>query len=469
MQTIKTAAIVVLMLTVLYGGYVSLTTPPEPLPAEVEDFLVIEESGSESLMASSNLDLSEPPPILADNDTSAMGAFIPPANEVAALPAADAPTFGGSFAEPNGNDAGTPASAASFAVPSAGIEKPQALPPTGSPVSGSLSDSSMSLPSDAPGLPTQISPLPGNTLAMPSADVNATDRPDTGRKFTMPDPSVAAADFVPPSEPFVGGPIPAETVSSGTTQNEIGTTPALPPVTPKPNSPASPLTNAFSTADAMYGKGQLKEALATLSVFYGTPNLSPLEREQLLSRLDPLAREVIYSKRHLLEQPHRVTTKETLPRIAERYNVPWELLANINQVEDPITVLPGTELKIVRGPFRAEVDLERKELTLFLGDLYAGRFEVGIGNDPPPAPGTFSVQDKQPSHVYYNREGVPVPAGSPENPYGKAWFDLGGSLCIHGSPNTVRPSNIGCISLAGDEAEDLYAILTQGSVVTIRR
>ncbi|MEL6105685.1 MAG: L,D-transpeptidase family protein [Planctomycetota bacterium] len=458
MQTIKTAAIVVLMLTVLYGGYVSLTTPPEPLPEEVQEYLVIEESNGEGI-AGPGLDLSEPPPMLAD---AAMTGNELAATELPMAPAIDPPTFGASFGDNTAPDAtGTPASAASFNVPSASLSISDRSPtPTDSltlPTAPTSSVAATPLP-----LPASVTPAIGGI----SAGENAP--PNTGQAFTMPDPNVAAANFVPSSQPFVGNPIAGEDVSAAdspvppTAENAA----SLPPPT---KSPTGQLTNAFVTADAMYGKGQLKEALATLSVFYGTPNLSPLEREQLLSRLDPLAREVIYSKRHLLEQPHRVTTNETLPRIAERYNVPWELLANINQVDDPVTVLPGTELKVVRGPFRAEVNLATSELTLFLGDLYAGRFAVAIGNDPPPAPGTFSVQDKQPSHVYYNREGVPVPAGSPENPYGKAWFDLGGSVCIHGSPNTVRPSETGCISLAGDHAQDLYGILTQGSVVTIRR
>ena len=44
MQTLKTAIVVLLLMTVMYGSYVSLTTPPEPLPDAVA--ALIEESGS---------------------------------------------------------------------------------------------------------------------------------------------------------------------------------------------------------------------------------------------------------------------------------------------------------------------------------------------------------------------------------------------------------------------------------------
>ena len=70
-------------------------------------------------------------------------------------------------------------------------------------------------------------------------------------------------------------------------------------------------------------------------------------------RLDPLAREVIYSKQHLLERPYRVGQEETLVAIAAKYEVPWQLLANINQVTDPMTLLPGTELR-KWSPVRSE-------------------------------------------------------------------------------------------------------------------
>ena len=134
-----------------------------------------------------------------------------------------------------------------------------------------------------------------------------------------------------------------------------------------------------------------------------------------------------------------------------------------------MTILPGTELKVVRGPFSAQVDLEQKELTLFLDDLYAGRFPVELGSDPSPKPGTFMVQDKQTDRTFYAAQGAPIPAESPENPYGGIWIDLGDQLCIHGSPNPTRPTDRGCISLPGDYADDLFGILSQGSSVTIRR
>lgn len=455
MQTIKTAAIVVLMLTVLYGGYVSLTTPPEPLPDEIGDILVIDESGSGAFDSDESianvLDLGQPPAgvLTLPGQSSGASKSIPNPPTLSAAPSREiGPTSPGTFGSSFADLAPKQPGAARTDV--AGVNSANL---GGDFSAGDSQRAITKLPDVGPSAPTVV-PRPVESYA------------STPSEFKLPDPSKAQSKF----DPSRGVPF-KEAQPAGfkmtdqmpaTATDEVGGT-AEPP---KEN---RGLTNAFAIADAMFTKGQLKEALATLSVFYGMPDLSDSQRGQLLGRLDPLAREVIYSRRHLLEQPHRVTAAETLVEIAKKNDVPWQLLANINEVDDPVTVLPGTELKMIRGPFRAEVDLTAKQLTLFLGDLYAGRFAIGVGDDPPPSPGTFTVQEKQTEHVYYDRSGVPVAAGSPGNPYGDMWLDLGGQICIHGSPNTVQPTTEGCISVAGDHADDVYGILSQGSSVTIRR
>ncbi len=413
MQTLKTAAIVVLLMTVIYGAYVSLTTPPEPLPPDVEDMLVSSDDGSmrmDSVLPPSlgELEISAgtldgAAEVTQPIDAIASNVMTPdPVDESADVP-----------------DEGTPATNASFTI------------------------------SDA-----------SEKLADPSHNY-----PDTNRVYQVPDPNVAQSEFDPNTgTSFASG----TSSSSGNEVAQVSASTSAGGASLAIDGNVG-LVNAIEIADRQFSKDQLKDALATLSLFYSTPNLSGEERSELVQRLDWLAKEVIYSKRHLLENAHRVGQSETLMEIASRYEVPWQLLANINQIQDPIAILPGTELKVVRGPFRAEVDLSSQELTVFLGDLYAGRFPVGIGNDPMPKPGTFTVQDKQNSRTFYDAAGSPIPPGSPDNPYGDAWVDLGGQLCIHGSPSATSPTEKGCISLAGDYADDLYGIISQGSSVTIRK
>lgn len=410
MQTMKTAAIVVLLMTIIYSAYVSLTTPPEPLPPEVENMLVMSEDGEFSIDAGLPESLGELAMNVDPGDASASGS--------------------------PGVTVQIPSEIAASAGPLTGEL----------PVMGSLSDNSESLTG---GVATA-------NLSAPNVAA-AEGYPNTGQSFEMPIPKGLDVKFQTASsvKPSMPGQWPSEAATDSS-----------PTSTGDPN---VGVANAIRTADRQFAEDKLKEALATLSLFYHTPSLSGEQRSDLLSRLDPLAREVIYSKRHLLEQPYRVGQNETLMQVAARFEVPWQLLANINQVDDPVTVLPGTELKVVRGPFRADIDLVAKELTLFLDDLYAGRFPIEVGPDPSPKPGTFTVQDKQNARTYYDAAGSPVPPDSPDNPYGNVWIDLGGQICIHGSPSTTNPTDKGCISLAADYAKDLYGILSQGSSVTIRR
>ena len=75
------------------------------------------------------------------------------------------------------------------------------------------------------------------------------------------------------------------------------------------------------------------------------------------------------------------TTPGRLETIAAQYNVPWQLLAKINGIEDPNRLKPGDELKVVRGPFSAIVELDKRQLTLIVEDCYAGRFNlVAVGD-----------------------------------------------------------------------------------------
>jgi len=466
-QTIKTAAIVVLVMTVIYGVWVPLTTPPEELPPEVADMLVVTDDFGidtglpESLESIANFEADPSGPAVASTETIASSStYAMPGSDGAAdgpQPAANqGQSYGASFAD-------LPSSAAKPARDAMGLPASEPMAATGN------------MPQK---LPEALNDSPAIT------GITAGNYPSTGSQFRTPDPDASMTSFSPsagkrfqaPDAESLTDETPTISLSSGTTATEHLTPPrssgdvaTLGEDLSKHDSENLGLKNAILTADRQYTSDQKKEALATLSLFYNTPNVSAEQRSQLLIRLDPLAREVIYSQSHLLEQPHRVTSSETLMDVAERYEVPWQLLANINEIRDPVTVLPGTELKVLRGPFNVQVDLDRKELTLFLGDLYAGRFPIGVGQDPEPRPGTFTVQDKQTSRTFYDASGTPIPAGSPDNPYGNMWVDLGGRLCIHGSPNTMQPTDQGCISLADDQAGDLYGILTQGSLVTIRR
>ena len=187
--------------------------------------------------------------------------------------------------------------------------------------------------------------------------------------------------------------------------------------------------------------------------------------EELLSQL---AGTVIYSRDHLLEPPYLVRTGDTLESIAQRHNVPAELLAKINGIRNPDHLEPGRELKVVRGPFEAVVDLNRRELILLLDGRYAGFFPIGIGLDLADTEGVFYVRDKRVNPSFYDADG----RLDATNPLGDRWIELHEELGIHGTNNPQHIGGVGgrgCISLGDRDIEDVFDILSIGSRVTIHR
>ena len=179
---------------------------------------------------------------------------------------------------------------------------------------------------------------------------------------------------------------------------------------------------------------------------------------KLLDRLDQLAKVVIYSRQHLLLAPHVVGPAETLEQIGQKYNVPWRLLAKINGILEPDTLRVGEELTVVQGPFRAEIDVAKFELTLFLGEYYAGRFPIALG---------AAAQFSQDALVVRNME-----YRGPNNPSGDYWIDLGDLLGIHaaGDPKCVGGAcQGGCVGMTERDVDDVFDILATGCQVTIRR
>ncbi len=249
---------------------------------------------------------------------------------------------------------------------------------------------------------------------------------------------------------------------------------------PSHDSPAigkGPFEQAWQTTEHYVRENNLGQALATLSAWHNDQTLNQQQRARCLRRLDQLAGTVIYSRQYLIEPEYEVQAGETLNEIAIRYAVPQELLAKINGIVPPFALATGEMLKIVRGPFRAEVSMSSGQLTLFLGSYYAGRIPVRIGRDLPAQAAFYEVAEKSHGRSYFDRQmGREVMTGEASNRYGNHWVGLRGdqttaghSVGIHGRPSDATEGEIGSISLNPLDAEDVFSILSIGSRVHVRR
>lgn len=239
----------------------------------------------------------------------------------------------------------------------------------------------------------------------------------------------------------------------------------------------SPFTTAWETAGRQFQKGKMAESLFTLSIWYQDPSFTEEQRAQCLKRLDELAAEVIYSRQHHLQPAYIVRSGETLETIANQFQVPSQFLARVNGIESPFQLVDGESIKVVQGPFRAEIDTRRREMTLFAGSYYAGRVPIELGQDASIAAGCFEIVSATIDPPYVHPVSQEQVAGAdPRNPYGRVWLGLGsetappGQKCgIHGSPDAASgEESRGSIRLSSRDVDNVQAILSLGSTVIIR-
>jgi hypothetical protein len=278
---------------------------------------------------------------------------------------------------------------------------------------------------------------------------------------------------------------PTDTVCNLTPPPELS---ALNATSPKPTNPADAILQGKFVAlmldvQKALDDGKFAEAHLALSHLYGKADLPAEQSKQITALLDQLAGTVIYSRQYYLEPPYVIQQGETIETIAQKYSVPWELLARINGMISPTTAttdlslkdrpLPAKmELKVVRGPFDAVVNLDKYELTLLLQGRYAGRFPIAVGRDQPTLEGSYTVREKALNPAYYGPDGVTINANDPRNPLGHAWIGLTDSIGIHGvaDPQAIgRSDNRGAIGVGDRDLQDLYGILSVGSRVTVMR
>lgn len=356
---------------------------------------------------------------------------------------------------------------------------------------------------ETPDLPPRMNPLPGDPAEeSPAAPEDRTaTRPNSiygGAPPTIPDNGSDAGPALPDESGSEASPSEANTTEPPLEEKKLGSSYGN-PYRGSPNQKISPTdpTNgevnkasaivpikqdltkialhdyqiAMSSAKLAIDNNRLVNALEILSPMHSNPSLPEEQRAELHTWLDALAARVIYSPEHHLEQPHVVQgNSQTLYDVANHYNIPAQLLQNINagKVNDARILIPGTELKIVPGPFRAEIDLKRSEITLYLNKLYAGRFSCTFGAQAL-IPGEYMIHNKQRDRDYFGVDRT-IAGNDPNNPYGGYWMDLGNDICIHGSPvgSTNDTSALGSIGLSSRDASDVFGILSKESAVLIR-
>jgi L,D-transpeptidase ErfK/SrfK len=202
-------------------------------------------------------------------------------------------------------------------------------------------------------------------------------------------------------------------------------------------------------------------------LYWAKPNWRPAIKD----RIERTANAIYFDPQPQFLQPYVVKPNDQLAVFAKKYNVPWEYLAKLNHV-DAKKIQPGQQLKVIKGPFSAIVELNSYTMTVHAYGYFVRAYKIGIGKDGATPLGKFTVLKKIVNPQYTDPQGRVIDGGDPTNPLGDRWLDLGNSYGIHG---TIDPTSIGkaesrgCIRLRNEDVEEVYDMLAVGSEVAIRR
>lgn len=185
----------------------------------------------------------------------------------------------------------------------------------------------------------------------------------------------------------------------------------------------------------------------------------------------------IYPKDNLCSS-YRVQQGDLLSNIGKQFNVPYEILMQINKIPRPEALQAGQTIKIIKGPFHARIYRSTFTMDLYLRDTYIQSFAVGLGKPDFQTPtGLWRVAPggKLISPTWTDPDtGKTYEAQDPDYPLGSRWLGLEGirgdavgrrGFAIHG---TKDPDEIGiagsrgCIRLHNGNAILIYNLLVEG-------
>ncbi|QDT63072.1 L,D-transpeptidase family protein [Calycomorphotria hydatis] len=229
-------------------------------------------------------------------------------------------------------------------------------------------------------------------------------------------------------------------------------------------------------AETHLAAGRTLAAHELLSDLYWS---APAYRAEIHDLIDHTANVLYFTNSTHFVEPYIVEPGDQLGVIARKYQLPWQYLARLNQV-DPRKIRPGQPLKVITGPIGAEVSLSEFRLTLFAGPNkhYVRDYSIGIGKSQSTPVGTFKVFLKEPNPKYWGSNGNVIEADDPANPLGEHWICLDDGLGrqssygIHGTidPNSIgKAESDGCIRLLNEDVAEIYDMLAPGSPVVVKR
>ena len=152
----------------------------------------------------------------------------------------------------------------------------------------------------------------------------------------------------------------------------------------------------------------------------------------------------------------------------------------IPEVPLPSLAQPQHYLPGAHATQRLELNLSRRQVTLFQNDQVLKSYPVAVGKAGWQTPvGDFAVKTKVRNPPWKNPfqgNGYVIPGGAPDNPLGTRWlgFWTNGKNWIgfHGTPNRASvgtAASHGCVRMYDEDIQELFELVSVGTPVKVIR
>jgi len=290
-------------------------------------------------------------------------------------------------------------------------------------------------------------------------------------------PQPAAVSQPAPSQPVA--------VDVNKSQAPVAVTPVtMPAIAAEPNAdPNGVVANRITEALALLNQQPAKviEARDRLNELLPLCASEP-QRAFVKERLAELAEQWLFSAKVYAEDKlcasYKVGQGDLLTNIGKQYNVPYDVLMQINKIERAELLQAGVTIKVVNGPFHARVYRSAFTMDLYLQNTYVKSFTVGLGKTGMETPtGVWRVKSDGKLIKPTWTDPVTGHRYEPEDadyPLGSRWIALDGlegaavgrtGFAIHGTKNPEQigtPGSQGCIRLHNGDAILVYNLLMPG-------
>jgi LysM repeat protein len=212
------------------------------------------------------------------------------------------------------------------------------------------------------------------------------------------------------------------------------------------------------------------------------PMVQGPQRAFVKEQLASLSEKWLFSKTIFPEDKlctnYKVSPGDVLANIGKHYNVPYEVLMQINGLDKPESLQAGATIKVINGPFHVRVYRSTFTMDIYLQNTYVKTLPVGLGKQSMETPtGRWRVAaggkmikprwtDPDTGRTYEPEDA--------DYPLGSRWIGLEGvegaavgrkGFAIHGTKDPQQigsQGSRGCIRLHNGDAVQVYNLLMPG-------